>query len=205
MVHIDFRVHGNVYHRISTSLLPNAGSVPNFAQIYVYDAAQAAAEAVAKRHVANATNATTNAANYTHSAPNGINSTTERQMIHARELQSRHSIATYTSIETLGLLQQMMHEISPYVQQFMTMAQLDAETPGGLPDISMVFKSENTPDPRRYNAPTNSTEIGILILESGSRDSTETAHRDVVLRLRDNNNNDLEETAITVIIQVHLC
>jgi hypothetical protein len=69
----------------------------------------------------------------------------------------------------------------------------------------MVFKSENTPDPRRYNAPTNSTEIGILILESGSRDSTETAHRNVVLRLRDNNNNDLEETAITVIIQVHLC
>jgi hypothetical protein len=65
----------------------------------------------------------------------------------------------------------------------MAMAQLDAENPGGLPDISMVFKSENTPDPRRYNAPTNSTEIGILILESGSRD--------VALRLRDNNNNDI--------------
>lgn len=34
-----FRIQGNLYHRIGTSLEPNGGETPSFAQIYVYDAA----------------------------------------------------------------------------------------------------------------------------------------------------------------------
>ena len=50
-------------------------------------------------------------------------------------------------------------------------------------DVSMVFQAEGVPDPRRYNAPTTSTEIGILILGSGSRQEGETEkYRDIVIK-----------------------
>jgi hypothetical protein len=68
-----FRIHGSVYHRIGTSLLPSVGRAPCFVQIYIYDA--------------------------------------------ANELQNRHSIASHISIETLGQLQLLMHDINPYVRE----------------------------------------------------------------------------------------
>lgn len=136
-----FRIHGNLYHNIGTSLEPTPGRAPCYAQIYIYDA--------------------------------------------ANELDNRHSTVKHISRETLAKLQAMMHEVNPYVHDFKTMADLDRETPGGIKDLSMVFKSENTPDPRRYNPPTHNTEIGILIMDDNvGRDPTQPTNRDIVLRFK---------------------
>ena len=45
----------------------------------------------------------------------------------------------------------------------------------------MVFRAENTPDQRRYNAPTTTTEIGVLIVGDGSSNSAG-GSRDIVIR-----------------------
>lgn len=138
-----FRIHGNVYHRIGTSLHPEDGAAPSFAQIYVYDA--------------------------------------------ANELQNRLHRMPFLASDTLHQLQSLMHSVNPYARDFKTMADLVNETPGGLPDVSMIFRSEDTPDPRRYNSPTHSTEIGVLIVNGeGHRNVNKPTHRDVVIRLRNN-------------------
>ncbi|OBZ81151.1 hypothetical protein A0J61_10801, partial [Choanephora cucurbitarum] len=153
-----FRIHGSMYHRVGTSLTPENGQMPNFAQIYVYDA--------------------------------------------SNELQNRHSIAKHLSIETLEKLQNLMHQINPFVRDFKTMAQIDRDTPGGMTDLSMVFQSEGTPDSRRYNRPTSNTEIGVLTLGSDTTsDSTKPSHRDVVIRLKNTDQNGNQYQTINEINQ----
>ena len=68
--------------------------------------------------------------------------------------------------DTLHQLQSLIHFVNPYTRDFKTMADLENEVPGGLAEVSMIFRSEGTPDPRRYNSPT---------------------HRDVVIRLKNSN------------------
>ncbi|KAI7870207.1 hypothetical protein BDF14DRAFT_1775779, partial [Spinellus fusiger] len=77
-----------------------------------------------------------------------------------------------------------MHEISPYVLDFKTMAQLVSESPASVPDISMIFRSESVSDPRRYNRPTTSIEVGVLIIGSGNKNQEAPRSRDIVIRPR---------------------
>lgn len=60
----------------------------------------------------------------------------------------------------------------------------------------MIFRSENTPDRRRYNAPTHSTEIGVLIIGSEEgRDSLKPTNHDIVIRLR--NEDGIQENLVS--------
>lgn len=112
------------------------------------------------------------------------------------ELQNRMNVAANSNVSeaTMLSLQQMMHEVNPFVRYFKTMAEVSAEQQqgngsngvvDGLSNIRMVFRSENTPDPRRYNRPTAS-EIGILIVGGSDNGdgSFEPSNRDIVIRLK---------------------
>ena len=53
------------------------------------------------------------------------------------------------------------------------MTQFVRENPEHVSDVSMVFKVDDDLDLRRYNAPTTSIEVGILILGGGRRQEDE--------------------------------
>lgn len=102
------------------------------------------------------------------------------------ELRNRMNVAGNSGVNetTMSNLQQMMHDINPFVHLFKTMQDLAAEQPEGIQDIRMIFRAEGTPDPRRYNSPTSS-EIGVLIVGADDMENgMEPKHRDIVLRLR---------------------
>lgn len=84
------------------------------------------------------------------------------------EINNRHRVASHVDINTLADLQTLMHDINPIVRDFKTMNQYLIENPDQVADVTMVFRAEGLPDPRRYNSPTTSTEVGILILGSDS-------------------------------------
>ncbi|KAI7863480.1 hypothetical protein BDF14DRAFT_1733906, partial [Spinellus fusiger] len=99
------------------------------------------------------------------------------------EMNTRHIVFNSVKLKTLERLQGLMHEINPYVLYFKTMAQLVSESPASVPDISMIFCSEGVSDPRQYNRPTTSTEVGVLII--GSNENQEAPRsRDIVIRPR---------------------
>ncbi|KAG2191246.1 hypothetical protein INT47_012402 [Mucor saturninus] len=85
------------------------------------------------------------------------------------EIENRHRVASHVDINTLGDLQTLMHDINPIVRDFKTMNQYLIENPNHVADVAMIFQAEGLPDPRRYNSPINSTEVGILILGSDNR------------------------------------
>jgi hypothetical protein len=153
-----YRIHGTIFHLMSNSLTPNIteNQRPKFAQIYIFDS--------------------------------------------ENELQNRMNVAADSNVseETMLSLQQMMHNVNPFVRYFKTMAEVSEEqqrnslnrngTNGiidGLSNIRMVFRSENTPDPRRYNRPT-APEIGVLIIGNSDNEdgSFEPSNRDIVIRLK---------------------
>jgi len=118
----------------------------------------------------------------------------------ANEITNRLAVAQHVNKDTLMILQQLMHNCNPFVQDFKTMASLARER--GLTDLRMVFKAEGAIDRRRYNAPTSDTEIGILIKKSsnktsinitdvgilimdGSSNEDEPCRRDIILHLTD--------------------
>ncbi|KAI9326673.1 hypothetical protein BD770DRAFT_289844, partial [Pilaira anomala] len=97
---------------------------------------------------------------------------------------------------TMLALQNMMHQVNPFVRYFKTMEEVSREQNEsrgissnepmvGINDIRMVFRSENTPDPRRYNAPT-APEIGVLILGGVDNEDMgfEPTNRDIIIRLK---------------------
>ncbi|GAN11736.1 hypothetical protein MAM1_0874c11321 [Mucor ambiguus] len=88
------------------------------------------------------------------------------------------------SRETMRLLQSMIHEVNPFVDLFKSMEELCSEREGVLEGIRMVFRAENAPVPRRYNAPT-ADEVGMLIV-SGDYDESdlEPRNRDIVVRFK---------------------
>lgn len=83
------------------------------------------------------------------------------------ELRNRYATNSHIMEATLSKLQCLMRDINPFVSDFTTMAEMVATSPEGAPVIRMVFQAEGTPDPRRYNRPVGSTEVGILIIGSG--------------------------------------
>ncbi|OBZ82176.1 hypothetical protein A0J61_09775 [Choanephora cucurbitarum] len=95
---------------------------------------------------------------------------------------------------TMLALLEMMHEINPFVEYFKTMADMDVGNRQSSSDtisrdIRMIFRAENTPDSRRYNAPT-AAEIGVLIVggDGDRRPETEPTNRDIAVRLKGDDN-----------------
>jgi hypothetical protein len=77
-----------------------------------------------------------------------------------------------------------MININPYVNAFKNMMEFVDRNPELVSDVRFVLKAESTPDPRRYNAPSDENEIAVLILGSGNEQSegNECSSRDIVLR-----------------------
>lgn len=102
------------------------------------------------------------------------------------ELSNRINVAGNRTINesTMNSLQQMMHDFNPFVRSFKTMNEIASEQPGGIRDLKLILKAEGTPDSRRYNGPTGSEQIGVLIVGGESNINEEPKHRDIVLRLK---------------------
>ncbi|KAK4515822.1 uncharacterized protein ATC70_010779 [Mucor velutinosus] len=89
----------------------------------------------------------------------------------------------------MRLLQNMMHEVNPFVELFKTMEELSVGQPGGIQNIRMVFRSEDSPNPRRCNRP-RVPEMGILLFDGDDESSNEQPkNRDIVLRLKGSGDN----------------
>ncbi|CEP07408.1 hypothetical protein, partial, partial [Parasitella parasitica] len=114
------------------------------------------------------------------------------------ELRNRMNVAGNSEVNegTMAILQGVMHDVNPFVSQFKTMKELAEELPEGIQDIRMIFKSQGTPDPRRYNDPT-AFEIGVLIVGGADGPDTEPSNRDIVLRLKG------PENSLTRINEIH--
>ena len=96
------------------------------------------------------------------------------------ETANRHAVAPVTlNNAVLQQLQNMMHRVNPFVTSFQSIAEVSRTH--GIDNVRMVIRSENTPDHRRYNAPT-ADEIGILIVGNDGNENAGT--RDIVLRTR---------------------
>ena len=98
------------------------------------------------------------------------------------KLRNRMNVAGNSEVDqnTMATLQRVMHDINPFVSQFKTMKELAEEQPEGIQDVRMVFRSQGTPDPRRYNDPTAS-EIGVLIVGATDNPDMELSNRDIVV------------------------
>lgn len=85
------------------------------------------------------------------------------------ELHNRLAYNNYIDPNMLQELQTLMHERNPFVHDFKVMNEYFSTINGAqpIPEISMVFQAEGSPDPRRYNTVTSATtEIGILIVDN---------------------------------------
>ncbi|GAN04203.1 hypothetical protein MAM1_0057d03663 [Mucor ambiguus] len=88
------------------------------------------------------------------------------------------------SRKTMRILQNMMHEVNLFFNLLKSMNELSCELEGGLEDIRIVFRAENAPDPRSYNAPTTA-EVGVLIVSGDNEESyLEPRNRDIVVRFK---------------------
>ncbi|CEP14565.1 hypothetical protein [Parasitella parasitica] len=87
------------------------------------------------------------------------------------------------SAHTMQSLQNMMHDVNPFLDLFKCMEKINAEQPGGIRDIHMLLRAESGPDARRYNAP-STDEIGVLIVGGEDKSSILPCNGDFVLRLK---------------------
>jgi hypothetical protein len=103
---------------------------------------------------------------------------------HRAPLSNRLSVVSHINRQTLDMLQSVMININPYVNAFKNMMEFVDRNPELVSDVRFVLKAESTPDPRRYNAPSDENEIAVLILGSGNEQSegNECSSRDIVLR-----------------------
>ena len=76
----------------------------------------------------------------------------------------------------LKALQQMLHEVNPYVSHI-NHAVDRMRAQGGV-DIRLIIRADGCPDPRRYNAP-SVPEIAVLLPGGGYSEGV--ANRDIVL------------------------
>ena len=91
------------------------------------------------------------------------------------ELDNRSKIFQDINKKTLKKVQAIMHNVNPYVNEYIHAADLIKENP--TQDIKLVLKASGTPDPRRFNLPRGS-DIAIILPDEDSSDIT---YRDVVL------------------------
>ena len=113
------------------------------------------------------------------------------------ELENRHAIAQNVDRSTLLTIQNMMHRVNPFVAIFKNMTQIAAEqqsnndtlnqTEGisSLENVKLVFRAEGVPDRRRYNRPTNGSQIAAIIVGGDNDDNAANTSRDIVIQYQD--------------------
>ena len=92
------------------------------------------------------------------------------------ELESRSRHLGEASLPELRGLQVMLHEVNPYVT-FLKQG-VDLMKSIGDNNVRMIIRSDGTPDPRRYNAP-SAPEIAVIIPGDGYTEGV--SSRDIVL------------------------
>ena len=95
------------------------------------------------------------------------------------ELQNRSSATPNFNLDStiLAELQQMLHDINPYVNIFRQAGNLLRHNPSL--DLKLVITNNRTKDSRRYNTPTASEVAAIMI---GDGQETENQNRDIILQ-----------------------
>ena len=92
------------------------------------------------------------------------------------EVENRQRHLGEAKLPELRALQQMLHEVNPYVSHFKHA--VDRMRAQGGVDIRMIIRADGCPDPRRYNAP-SAPEIAVLLPGGGYSEGV--ANRDIVL------------------------
>ena len=95
------------------------------------------------------------------------------------ELENRQRHLGEACLPELRELQDMLHEVNPYVSYLRQGIETMKEQ--GASDIRMIIRADGGPDPRRYNAPT-APEIAIIMPGDGYTEGVAT--RDIVLHAR---------------------
>jgi hypothetical protein len=86
------------------------------------------------------------------------------------EIQNRLNIMPNLDLNILAELQQMLHNINPYVNRFRHVGNLLKDNP--LLDLKLVITNNRTKDPRRYNTP-SASEVAAIMIGTGQ----ETEHQ----------------------------
>ncbi|CAG8778985.1 13049_t:CDS:2, partial [Rhizophagus irregularis] len=85
-------------------------------------------------------------------------------------------------------LQQMLHDINPYVNQFRQAGNLLKHNPSL--DLKLVITNNRTKDPQRYNTP-NASEVAAIMIGNGQE--IEHQNRDIVLQPHEGNIKQISE------------
>ena len=95
------------------------------------------------------------------------------------ELQNRSNAMPNFNLDStiLAELQQMLHDINPYVNIFRQAGNLLKQNP--LLDLKLIITNNRTKDSRRYNTPSASEVAAIMI---GDGQETENQNRDIILQ-----------------------
>ncbi len=93
------------------------------------------------------------------------------------EIQNRSSIMPGLDPMILAELQQMLHNINPYVNNFRQVGNLLKYNPSL--DLKLIITNSRTKDPRRYNTP-SASEVAAIIIGTGQE--IEHHNRDIVLQ-----------------------
>ncbi|CAG8834095.1 22761_t:CDS:1, partial [Cetraspora pellucida] len=96
------------------------------------------------------------------------------------ELQNRLNIMPRLDSTILIELQQMLHDINPYVNVFQQAANLLRHDQSL--ELKLIITDNRTKDLRRYNAP-NASEVAIIMV--GNAQGAEQLNRDIVLHTRE--------------------
>ena len=105
------------------------------------------------------------------------------------EVENRQRHLGEAKLPELRALQQMLHEVNPYVSHFKHA--VDRMRVQGGVDIRMIIRADGCPDPRRYNAP-SAPEIAVLLPGGGYSDGV--ANRDIVLHAHSGSLRRITET-----------
>ena len=92
------------------------------------------------------------------------------------EIENRFKIFNNLNKDILLQLQNMVHELNPYVKSFKYALQLSKEST--VPELRMIIRAEKQSDLRRYNVPTSS-EIAVII---PGNNNTNVLPRDIVIQ-----------------------
>jgi hypothetical protein len=93
------------------------------------------------------------------------------------EIQNRSNIMSGLDPMILAELQQMLHNINPYVNRFRQVGNL-LKNNSSL-DLKLIITNKRTKDSRRYNTP-NASEVAAIMIGDGQE--IECQNRDIILR-----------------------
>ena len=93
------------------------------------------------------------------------------------EIQNRSNVIPSLDFTILAELQQMLHDINPYVNIFRQAGNMLKYNP--LLDLKLVITNNRTKDTRRYNTP-SASEVAVIMIGDGQE--TQHQNRDIVLQ-----------------------